>query len=160
MIHSRTVGQAGCNLPPPSLYQSMTLIYYICFRSSFENKISFSLAQIIDRIPDSDPNAMRTRVVCQKALEDTETQQEYTTSTIYPPLYMSMGLMLTAIAYTYWSQILQLYDDLFWVLLVSFSCHLCSTLFAFCTVISCECCRFLQITAPLCCAAHCLCHLV
>ncbi|BFZ11069.1 hypothetical protein BsWGS_14108 [Bradybaena similaris] len=69
--------------------------------------------QIIDRIPDSDPNAIKTRAVCQKALEDTETQQEYTTSTIYPPLYMSMGLMLTAIAYTYWSQILQLYDDLF-----------------------------------------------
>ncbi|KAI8764680.1 squalene synthase [Biomphalaria glabrata] len=69
--------------------------------------------QIIEKIPNDDPNSAKTRAVCQKSLELTETEQEYTTSSIYPPLYVSFGLMLTAISYTYWSQISQWYDDLF-----------------------------------------------
>ncbi|CAL1545763.1 unnamed protein product [Lymnaea stagnalis] len=69
--------------------------------------------EIVDRIPEADPNSKRTRVLCHKALQDTESSQEYSTSSFYPPLYVSMGLMLTAISYTYWTQISQWYEDLF-----------------------------------------------
>ncbi|XP_059141839.1 squalene synthase-like [Physella acuta] len=69
--------------------------------------------EIMERIPESDPNCARTKQVCNKALGVTKTELEYTTSSIYPPLYMSMGLMLSAIAYTYWSQISQWYDEIF-----------------------------------------------
>ncbi|KAH9492738.1 Farnesyl-diphosphate farnesyltransferase [Bulinus truncatus] len=69
--------------------------------------------QIMDKVPGDDPSSVKTQAVCQKALELSDTLQEYSTSSIYPPLYVSLGLMLTAISYTYWSQISQWYDDLF-----------------------------------------------
>ncbi|XP_005095010.1 squalene synthase [Aplysia californica] len=68
--------------------------------------------EIMERIPEKDPNASKMQAVCQKALQVTETSQEYSTSSIYPPLYVSMGLMVSAIAYTYWSQVSQWYSDL------------------------------------------------
>ncbi|KAK7092172.1 squalene synthase-like [Littorina saxatilis] len=68
-------------------------------------------SQIESRIPKDDPNAERTREVCSKALACTRTAQEYTTSSIYTPLYVSCGMMVAAIAYNYWSQISAVYSD-------------------------------------------------
>ncbi|RUS75910.1 hypothetical protein EGW08_016323 [Elysia chlorotica] len=70
------------------------------------------VVQIQARIPESDPHSKQTRSLCQKAIALCDTSQHYSTSSIYPPLYVSMGLMLSAIAYTYWSQIGQWYEDL------------------------------------------------
>ncbi|PVD32387.1 hypothetical protein C0Q70_07821 [Pomacea canaliculata] len=70
-------------------------------------------SEIYRRIPENDPNAERTRQVCMKALASSQTTQEYTTSSIYPPLYVSCAMMLWAIAYNYWSQISAFYNDFF-----------------------------------------------
>ncbi|KAK3764574.1 hypothetical protein RRG08_066438 [Elysia crispata] len=70
------------------------------------------VVQIKARIPESDPHSKQTHSLCQKALSLCDTSQQYSTSSIYPPLYVSMGLMLSAIAYNYWSQIGQWYEDL------------------------------------------------
>ncbi|KAL8578820.1 hypothetical protein ACOMHN_022113 [Nucella lapillus] len=67
--------------------------------------------KIASRIPNDDPNAERTHAICLKALACTQTNQEYTTSSIYPPLYVSCAMMVTAIAYKYWSQLSALYSD-------------------------------------------------
>ncbi|KAK7502962.1 hypothetical protein BaRGS_00005911 [Batillaria attramentaria] len=69
--------------------------------------------QISSRIPKDDPNAERTQRVCRQALSCTETNVEYTTSSIYPPLYVSAAMMLSAIAYNYWSQISAFYTEFF-----------------------------------------------
>ncbi|GFR96200.1 squalene synthase-like [Elysia marginata] len=70
------------------------------------------VVQIQARIPESDPHSKQTHSLCQKAISLCDTSQQYSTSNIYPPLYVSMGLTLSAIAYTYWSQIGQWYEDL------------------------------------------------
>lgn len=84
----------------------------LCFHPP-SSKCPHVFPQIMERIPESDPNCARTKEICKKALDVTQTELEYTTSSIYPPLYMSMGLMLSAIAYTYWSQISQWYEEIF-----------------------------------------------
>ncbi|GFO37516.1 squalene synthase-like [Plakobranchus ocellatus] len=83
--------------------------------SSFESVkaiMKHFVVKIQDRIPESDPNSEQTKSLCKKALSLCDTSQEYKSSSIYPPLYVSMGLMVSAIAYTYWSQITQWYEDL------------------------------------------------
>lgn len=69
--------------------------------------------KIASRIPGDDPNAERTRHICDVALHCTQTSVEYTTSSIYPPLYMSAAMMLSAMAYNYWSQISAFYTEFF-----------------------------------------------
>lgn len=67
--------------------------------------------RIADRIPKDDPCAEQTVDVCQKALDQSQTSQEYLTSSIYPPLYVSCAMVIAAIAYNYWSQISAIYSD-------------------------------------------------
>ncbi|KAL5014877.1 hypothetical protein ScPMuIL_009147 [Solemya velum] len=70
----------------------------------FTNKIE-------QRIPDG-PNSSSIRSICLSALDQCQTSEEFITSSIYPPLYMSAGMMLAAIGYQYWSQILGFYGTL------------------------------------------------
>lgn len=70
-------------------------------------------SKICSQIPKDDPNAERTRQVCEQALKCTRTNVEYSTSSIYPPLYVSAAIMLSAIAYNYWSQIFTFYTEFF-----------------------------------------------
>ncbi|XP_050389629.1 squalene synthase isoform X1 [Patella vulgata] len=73
--------------------------------------MSHFTSEILRRIPANDPTANRTREVCQQALNVCQTKHEYTTSSIFPPLYMSCVLMIGAISYKYWSEISSVYDS-------------------------------------------------
>ncbi|XP_046547404.1 squalene synthase-like isoform X1 [Haliotis rubra] len=68
--------------------------------------------EIAGRIPAKDPNAEKTRKLCEDVLACCKTKHEYTTSSIYPPLYVSCAMMLVAISYNYWSQIEAVYHSM------------------------------------------------
>ncbi|XP_041361513.1 squalene synthase-like isoform X2 [Gigantopelta aegis] len=62
-------------------------------------------SEILMRVPLDDPIGPETRRQCLLVLEHSATKQEFHSSSVFLPIYVSCAMMVTAIAYNYWSQV-------------------------------------------------------